>query len=39
LTAPFERLPDLRRDGEAVWRAALSLREVEHLPVAWDASC
>jgi pimeloyl-[acyl-carrier protein] synthase len=38
LTALFQRFPDLRRNGEAVWRGALPLREMEHLPVAWDAS-
>ena len=38
LTALFQRFPDLRRDGQAVWRGALPLREMEHLPVAWDAS-
>jgi pimeloyl-[acyl-carrier protein] synthase len=38
LTTLFQRFPDLRRNGKAVWRGALPLREMEHLPVAWDAS-
>lgn len=38
LTALFQRFPDLRRNGTPVWRGALPLREMEQLPVAWDAS-
>jgi pimeloyl-[acyl-carrier protein] synthase len=34
----LRRLPNLRLDGEPVWRGSLPLRELEHLPVAWDSS-
>ena len=37
IAALLERLPGLRLDGEPVWRSAMPLREVEALPVAWDA--
>jgi cytochrome P450 len=30
------RLPRLRLDGEPEWRGSFPLRELEHLPVAWD---
>jgi pimeloyl-[acyl-carrier protein] synthase len=32
----IERLPNVRLDGEPVWRGSLPLRELEHLRVAWD---
>lgn len=35
LTALLDRFPDLRRNGEPIWRGTLPLREMEHLPVAW----
>lgn len=38
LTALLRRFPDLRRNGQPVWRGALPLHEMEHLPVTWDAS-
>jgi len=34
----LDRLPDLRLDGEPIWRGSLPLRELEHLPVAWNRS-
>jgi pimeloyl-[acyl-carrier protein] synthase len=37
IAALLERLPGLRRDGEPRWRSAMPLRELEALPVAWDA--
>ena len=37
LTTLFQRFPELRRNGKPVWRGALPLREMEHLPVAWGA--
>jgi pimeloyl-[acyl-carrier protein] synthase len=30
------RLPRLRLDGDPEWRGSFPLRELEHLPVAWD---
>jgi pimeloyl-[acyl-carrier protein] synthase len=33
----LERLPGLRLAGDAEWRGSIPLRELEHLPVAWDA--
>jgi cytochrome P450 len=30
------RLPRLRLDGDSEWRGSFPLRELEHLPVAWD---
>ena len=30
------RLPHLRLDGEPEWRGSFPLRELEHLPVAWE---
>jgi len=37
ITTLLRRLPNLRLSGEPVWRGSLPLRELEHLPVAWDA--
>ncbi len=36
VTMLLERLPGLRPDGEPQWRSSFPLRELEHLPVAWD---
>jgi pimeloyl-[acyl-carrier protein] synthase len=37
ISTVFARLPLLRLDGEAEWRGSFfPLRELEHLPVAWD---
>ena len=32
----IRELPNLRLAGELIWRGAFPLRELEHLPVAWD---
>jgi cytochrome P450 len=36
IAALLDRLPRLRLDGEPQWRGSFPLRELEHLPIAWD---
>jgi cytochrome P450 len=36
ITSLLRRMPNLRLAGTPVWRGSVPIRELEHLPVAWD---